>query len=284
MERVQITAKAPNLSAMLERHAGGLDSAIYDAKDGELSTARDTWAKFRNAYGFKYSAPKLLTYPANQAKLGKSEAFTVGLTLQHADTSGVECCAWRGECTKVCVLDNGNGRYPNTQKARDIKTQFLYQHPRAFMALLGHELRQLSAKYERVLVRLNVNSDLRWHRITPLLVNGDLFPNLDFYDYTKNPAILSGDGMLGLHYRAVYSVNETSDLEKVRAFVARGGTAAIVTSRTKKQAPPDSFMGLPVLDGDATDNRYDERGAWVDLYAKGKARQLIGISEFVRTI
>jgi hypothetical protein len=284
MERIQITAKAPNLSAMLERHAGGLDSAIYNPEDGELSTARDTWAVFRRAHGFKYSAPKLLTYPANQAKLGMSEAFTVGLTLQHADSSGVEACAWRGECTKVCVLDNGNGRYPMTQKARDIKTQFLYQHPRAFMVLLGHELRQLSAKYERVLVRLNVNSDLRWHRITPLLVNGDLFPNLDFYDYTKNPAILSGDGMLGLHYRAVYSVNESSDLEKVRAFVARGGTAAIVTSRTKTQAPPDSFMGLPVIDGDASDNRYDERGAWVDLYAKGKARQLIGLSEFVRTI
>jgi hypothetical protein len=284
MKRVQITAKAPNLSAMLERYGVGLDSAIYNPEDGELSTARDTWAKFRSVNGFKYSAPKLLTYPANQAKLGMSEAFTVGLTLQHADTSGVEACAWRGECTKVCVLDNGNGRYPMTQKARDIKTQFLYHHPRAFMVLLGHELRQLSAKYERVLVRLNVNSDLRWHRITPLLVNGDLFPNLDFYDYTKNPAILSGDGMLGLHYRAVYSVNESSDLEKVRAFVARGGTAAIVTSRTKKQAPPDSFMGLPVLDGDATDNRYDERGAWVDLYAKGKARQLIGLSEFVRTI
>jgi hypothetical protein len=284
MERVQITAKAPNLSAMLERYGVGLDSAIYSPEDGELSTARGTWAKFRRAHGFKYSAPKLLTYPANQAKLGMSEAFTVGLTLQHADTSGIEACAWRGECTRVCVLDNGNGRYPMTQKARDIKTQFLYQHPRAFMVLLGHELRQLSATYERVLVRLNVNSDLRWHRITPLLVNGDIFPNLDFYDYTKNPAILSGDGMLGLRYRAVYSVNESSDLEKVRAFVARGGTAAIVTSRTKTQAPPDSFMGLPVIDGDASDNRYDERGAWVDLYAKGKARQLIGLSEFVRTI
>ena len=284
MERIQITAKAPNLSAMLERYSGGLDSAIYNSTGGELSTARDTWAEFRRVNGFKYSAPKLLTYPANQKKLGKSEAFTVGLTLQHADTAGVECCAWRGECTRVCVLDNGNGRYPMTQKARDIKTQFLYQHPRAFMVLLGHELGQLSAKYERVLVRLNVNSDLRWHRITPLLVNGDLFPNLYFYDYTKNPAILSGHGMLGLRYRAVYSVNESSDLEKVRAFVTRGGTAAIVTSRTKKQAPPDSFMGLPVLDGDATDNRYDERGAWVDLYAKGKARQLIGLSEFVRTI
>jgi hypothetical protein len=146
------------------------------------------------------------------------------------------------------------------------------------------ELRGLSAKYERVLVRLNVNSDIRWARILPALVNGEIFPNVYFYDYTKNAAVLSGAGMVGAHYRAVYSVNENSDLDKVAAFVARGGTAAIVTTRKKNTPPPTSFMGLPVLDGDATDNRYDERGAWVDLYAKGKARALIGNSEFVRAI
>jgi hypothetical protein len=43
-------------------------------------------------------------------------------------------------------------------------------------------------------------------------------------------------------------------------------------------------MGLAVVDGDITDNRYDERGVWVDLSAKGKARALIGKSEFVRAI
>jgi hypothetical protein len=43
-------------------------------------------------------------------------------------------------------------------------------------------------------------------------------------------------------------------------------------------------MGLPVVDGDSTDNRFDERGTWVDLAAKGKARALIGKSEFVRAI
>ena len=90
--------------------------------------------------------------------------------------------------------------------------------------------------------------------------------------------------MVAANYRAVYSVNESSDLAKVAAFVARGGTAAVVTTRKKNDAPPASFMGLPVVDGDSTDNRFDERGAWVDLAAKGKARALIGKSEFVRAI
>jgi hypothetical protein len=258
--------------------------ALDDVEQGSLRAARITWATFRESHGFKYDAPKLLTYPASQAKLAKSKEFTVGLTLQHAAVAGVETCPWRGECARVCVLDNGNGRYANTQKGRNVKTLFLYEHPEEFTRLLAHELRGLSAKFERVLVRLNVNSDLRWYRILPALVDGSTFSNVYFYDYTKNAAVLSGSGMVAANYRAVYSVNESSDLAKVAAFVARGGTAAVVTTRKKNTPPPSTFMGLPVVDGDSTDNRFDERGSWVDLAAKGKARALIGKSEFVRAI
>ncbi len=284
MQTITISKRVPNLSVTLESRAQAMASVLYDTNRESLLAARVTWAAFRESKGFKYDAPKLLTYPANQAKLGKSKEFTVGLTLQHAAVAGVETCPWRGECASICVLDGGNGRYANTQKGRDIKTQFLHEYPVAFTRLLIEELRGLSAKYERVLVRLNVNSDLRWHRILPALVDGELFPNVFFYDYTKNAAVLSGAGMVARNYRAVYSVNESSDIDKVRAFVSRGGTAAIVTTRDKKTPPPAYFMGLAVVDGDITDNRYDERGVWVDLSAKGKARALIGKSEFVRAI
>ena len=284
MQTITISKRVPNLSVTLESRAQAMASVLYDTNRESLLAARSVWASFRESKGFKYDAPKLFTYPASQAKLGKSEQFTVGLTLQHAAVAGVETCPWRGECASICVLDNGNGRYANTQKGRDIKTQFLHEYPVAFTRLLIEELRGLAAKYERVLVRLNVNSDLRWHRILPALVDGELFPNVFFYDYTKNAAILSGAGLVARNYRAVYSVNESSDIDKVRAFVSRGGTAAIVTTRDKKTPPPAYFMVLAVVDGDITDNRYDERGVWVDLSAKGKARALIGKSEFVRAI
>jgi len=284
MQSVTISRRVPNLSAALESCSEDMSQALGDLDRESLRAARIVWASFRERHGFKYDAPKLLTYPASQAKLGKSKEFTVGLTLQHAAVSGVETCPWRGECARVCVLDNGNGRYANTQQGRNVKTLFLYEHPQEFTRLLAHELRGLSASYERVLVRLNVNSDLRWYRILPQLVDGSTFGNVFFYDYTKNAAVLSGSGMVAANYRAVYSVNESSNLDKVAAFVARGGTAAVVTTRKKNTPPPASFMGLPVVDGDSTDNRFDERGAWVDLAAKGKARALIGRSEFVRAI
>jgi hypothetical protein len=284
MQSVTISKRVPNLSTALESCSEDMGRALDDVEQASLRAARIVWASFRESHGFKYDAPKLLTYPASQAKLGKSKEFTVGLTLQHAAVSGVETCPWRGECARVCVLDNGNGRYANTQQGRNVKTLFLYEHPQEFTRLLAHELRGLSASYERVLVRLNVNSDLRWYRILPQLVDGSTFGNVFFYDYTKNAAVLSGSGMVAANYRAVYSVNESSNLAKVAAFIARGGTAAVVTTRKKNTPPPSTFMGLPVVDGDSTDNRFDERGAWVDLAAKGKARALIGRSEFVRAI
>jgi hypothetical protein len=284
MQSVTIGKRVPNLSVALESCSTGMGRALGDLDRESLRAARLVWAAFRERHGFKYDAPKLLTYPSSQAKLAKSKQFTVGLTLQHAAVSGVETCPWRGECARVCVLDNGNGRYANTQKGRNVKTLFLYEHPEEFTRLLAHELRGLSATYERVLVRLNVNSDLRWYRILPTLVDGSTFSNVYFYDYTKNAAVLSGSGMVAANYRAVYSVNESSDLDKVAAYVARGGTAAVVTTRKKNTPPPPTFMGLPVVDGDSTDNRFDERGTWVDLAAKGKARALIGNSEFVRAI
>ena len=147
MHSVTIGKRVPNLSVALESCSTGMGRALGDLDRESLRAARVVWAAFRERHGFKYDAPKLLTYPSSQAKLAKSKQFTVGLTLQHAAVSGVETCPWRGECASVCVLDNGNGRYANTQKGRNVKTQFLYEFPVAFTRLLVEELRGLSAKY-----------------------------------------------------------------------------------------------------------------------------------------
>jgi hypothetical protein len=107
--------------------------------------------------------------------------------------------------------------------------------------------------------------------------------NVYIYDYTKNPAVLHGDGKVGNKYRAVYSVNEKSDLARVRSFINRGGTAALVTNRKKNGKTLDSFLGISVVDGDLSDDRYHEQGVWVDLAAKGKARQMPDVG-FVKNI
>jgi len=274
----------PVLSFLLESKGKELDNAFSEGINGVgLKDARASWKAFRIENGFK-SYADLLTLPSVQHKLKKSKIYTVGLTIQHANVSGLETCAWRGHCTSVCVLDNGNGRYSSVQKARNVKTQFLAKHPTDFLKILGSEIKKHSDENEQVLVRLNVNSDLRWYQILPTLTNG--YPhmrNVYIYDYTKNPVVLMGDGMVGSKYRAVYSVHEKSDLARVRSFLARGGTAAIVTNRKKNGAVMESFLGLKVVDGDLSDDRYHERGVWVDLAAKGKARNMPDVG-FVKNI
>lgn len=272
------------LSFLLESKGDELDKAFNDGVDGVgVKDAKAALKAFRIENGFS-SYANLLTLPDVQHKLKKSEIYTVGLTIQHANVSGIETCAWRGHCTSVCVLDNGNGRYSSVQKARNVKTQFLAKYPVEFLRILGSEIKKHSDENEKVLVRLNVNSDLRWYQILTTLSNGHpKMPNVYIYDYSKNPAILQGDGKVGNKYRIIYSVNEKSDLARVRSFVSRGGTAALVTNRKKKGRVLQSFLGIPVVDGDLSDDRYHEHGVWVDLAAKGKARQMPDVG-FVKKI
>jgi len=272
------------LSFLLESKTEELNKAFTDGVDSiGLKEAKASWKKFRINNGFS-SYADLLTLPSVQHKLKKSKIYTVGLTIQHANVSGIETCAWRGLCTSVCVLDNGNGRYSSVQKARNVKTQFLAKHPADFLKILGSEIKKHSDENEKVLVRLNVNSDLRWYQILPSLANGHpKMPNVYIYDYSKNPAILQGNGKVGEKYRVIYSVNEKSELAKVQSFVSRGGTAALVTNRKKNGKVLASFMGFSVVDGDLSDDRYHESGVWVDLAAKGKARNMSEMG-FVKNI
>jgi len=277
-----VTIKPKFLSTQLEHYASqlGEDDVMFFPP----SEAKRLWQQFREAHGLQ-GAPKLLTHPEEQHKLGLSEAYTVGLTLQSADGSGFETCPWRGECASVCVLKNGNGRYNHVQEARNVKTQFLQEHPLAFLRLLVDEFDRLRRLQQEIVnrtdewqdlrCRMNVNSDLRWYKIAPwLFARND--PWILFYDYTKNPAILGVDkGLVAPNYLLVYSANEKTKWNvKMGDFLAGGGKVVVVTNR-KRHAPIDQWSYWKVVDGDVTDDLWTHpEGAIIDLTAKGSARKL----------
>jgi len=252
----------------------------------EVKRARAEWVAFRRSHGYKGYAP-LFTYPEVQKKLGKTAEYNIGLTLQHANVSGIETCQWRTKsCTAVCVLDNGNGRYSSVQKARNVRTWFLAHSPFSFVTLLFDEVSRVSHEHDRVLVRMNVNSDIPWHEVMPEFFS-QCWPNVDFYDYTKNPAVLRTNGWVADRYRLVFSLSERirtdAQMAEVYDFIDEGGTVAVVTVRKKNEPAVYETCSRDVVDGDKTDNRYDECGAFVDLYAKGKARNL-KVGGFVRDL
>jgi hypothetical protein len=243
----------------------------------------------RSARGFNSVVTDMLTPPSANDKLEAATVPSYGLTLAHEQLhEEFNLCPWAGDCVKVCVLNNGNGRYQTTQRAWLWRTDFLAHAPTLAVERIGWELGRAVHKHGEILFRPDVNSDLTWHRWLPEL--GSL-PGVTVYGYTKNPA------QLHLHERRTsqgfnyaYSHNESSDRDDERRCLSEGGKIAVVTSR-KKGDPVDAdalrrFFGVDdsvrVVDADVTDEWMLPQGGIIgDLSAKGKARQLIGVSDFV---
>lgn len=264
----------------------GYRDAVMDRKPFH---GNEVIKQVRQEQGFNPVVASLLTAPQFNMKLNGSKVATYGMTLAHADISNYELCAWRGDCTKVCVLNNGNGRYDSVRKAWIWRTHLWGQYPAAASYRLGWELGRAVVKHGDILFRPDVNSDLSWHKHLPEL--GTL-RGVTVYGYTKNPARLAhnSDEIYG-NFNYCYSWNENSDVDKVRAHLERGGKVAVVTSRKKGEpinveALREFFginnFGVSFVDADKTDEWMLSEGAVIgDLSAKGKARQLIGDSTFV---
>jgi hypothetical protein len=122
------------------------------------------------------------------------------------------------------------------------------------------------------MVRLNGTSDIRWEREAPEVFAE--FPSVQFYDYTKIPT--RRDLPANYHLTFSYSGANERYREFWRAAVDAGLNVAVVFRKDL----PDTFLGLPVVNGDESDIRpYDPTGVIVGLKAKGKAKR--DVSGFV---
>ena len=240
----------------------------FDIDGMPVADARKAWHDYRAEHGF--GDANVLTPPTGNMKLNKADVPNYGLTLRPADASGLEMCAWRTPgCTAVCVLETSfRGKEARNRDARDLRGAFLEHNPQAFVTLLGFEIRRAARTHGRIMVRLNVASDLRWEYIAPSLfdIEGALF-----YDYTKAPRAHRGEHP---NYRLTFSVSERarSEAEAVE-YLAEGGTAAVVFDIKRGGILPATWQGFEVIDGDKTDSRvFDPKGVVVGLRVKADGR------------
>ena len=248
--------------------------------------AREVWRAYRVANGWGPDAP-LLTPPPSKGKaanikLAKDKSVvTVGLALAQANTVGrvtlpdgsvmfLNTCPFSTPaCRHGCVSQNGNGRYDSVQEARKLKTRFLIEHPNEFVSLLAHEIDVYRVKYGRKLrVRLNTFSDVRWEEVALWLLLSGGRRYVRFYDYTKDwhrnaPA----------NYRLCLSASERTRDGAIAAATASGRNVAVVFDTARGKPLPVFWHGIEVVDGDESDNRFDDRrGVVVGLRAKGRMR------------
>lgn len=216
------------------------------------------------------------------AKNMKQGVLSSPLHFAPFNLSGFNVCPQASAgCIKACLHTAGNPAYMDQkEKARLEKTRAYFGNRKAFVALLAFEIEALLIKAEKLGmtagVRLNATSDIPWERVG-VEVNGkafsslmSAFPTVEFYDYTKTTkrALQWASGFMPSNYHITFSKSEAndSDCEKV---ARAGGNIAVVFSGNL----PESYLGLPVIDGDSHDFRpIDGKGVVVGLKAKGKAK------------
>ena len=210
------------------------------------------------------------------------------LHLAPANLSGYETCAKRTTgCTAACLNLAGRGgmfkkgETTNViQQARIRKTKMFFENRVDFMATLVKDIElgiKQSARLNLIPVfRLNGTSDLAFEKYE-VVRNGQLFrniftafPEVTFYDYTK---ILGRKVANIANYSLTFSAADGNDIDVMKA-IAQGYNVATVFGLKKTEAMPETYMGLPVFNGDESDLRFlDPKGVIVGLYAKGKAKK-----------
>lgn len=263
-----------------------VDAALaYDISGLSLDIQLQILGNDQNRSLFSRLPEKLLGIDTN-AKTIKGEKYgikTAILYLMPAMGSGVNLCANAAlaGCIKPCLFSAGRGAMNSVMLSRLRKTLYFNQYRDLFMNQLHNELIRERAKAKRkgykLIVRLNGTSDIRWENIA---VSGyanimQALPDITYYDYTK----LANRKNIPANYDLTFSY---SGVEAYQPFVAKAvanGERIAVVFRDRSivdamLANGETFLGLPVVDGDNTDIRHlDPKGVIVALYAKGKARK-----------
>lgn len=248
----------------------------------------------------------LLNIDANAKTVKGQERgyMTAVLYLAPYKASGVNVCptaelagcwqgclntAGRGGIAKgnaIIATDAGNLPDNAIQRARIRRTEWFHRDRAGFMAALVLEVARFVRKAEKAgltpCVRLNGTSDIQWE----LIETGEsgktifeVFPGVQFYDYTKIPKRFARDLPANYHLSLSYSAASERYAEMCRAAHVKYGAPLVTVKRTKEAkaaaiAYHAQMIGARAVDGDETDLRFtDPARAFVFLYAKGRARQ-----------
>jgi hypothetical protein len=258
--------------------------------------AKKVWAELRAALGFTTTSGWLTSHLTN-TKLGKSGLPSFGVTL-HAASNAAE--AWQATspevqeklavavgattddiavalrqsvcprstaaCRATCVVaHSANGELRRSKDTRLARTLLTLFRPADAVALTAAGLFAAKRAYgvAGARWRVNVSDDIRWELLAPGL--WDLAPLS--YAYTKHvPDDRPGTNRL----RIVYSATEKWTTAEVATHVRAGQSVAVILDVKKKDALPRTWAGLPVVNGDATDDLWEHpHGVVVGLRSKG---------------
>lgn len=198
---------------------------------------------------------------------------------------GINLCPHASKgCSSSCLFKSGfGGMYERVQEGRRNKTEWYLANRGEFMQQLVKEITSIVKKYKGtdkiVTFRLNGTTDIRWEKIKVTRDKNifELFPDVQFYDYTKNPVRF--DTELPKNYHLTFSRSETNEAIAIKLLERYINVAWVFSTL------PQTFNGFNVIKGDETDLRFkDPKGVIVGLTHKKSTGKGGGeLNEFART-
>lgn len=243
--------------------------------------------------------PKTLLTTGNPKtdKGAKYGYLTAVLHLAPATLSGYQVCAMAelAGCIAGCLNTAGRGgiaagnatfnangfELPDNriQRARILRTRYLFENEPAFMAQLVAEISAHVRKAQRAglipVIRLNGTSDLDWTRIKTADGRNmfEIFPDVQFYDYTK----ITKRARLVRPSNYYLAVSWSGASAKYAAMAEHAhekhGAPLVVVVRNDAQKAQLIADNPRAVDGDQHDLIFKHaRDALIVLKAKGRAR------------
>jgi len=198
----------------------------------------------------------------NNAKTIKGEklgymTYILYMSPFTSNSKGINVCSHASKgCADSCLVGSGfGGMYENVNKGRVNKTEYFLSSRIEFLYQLKTEIEKSIAKNKDkaiVTFRLNGTSDLPYEKYK-VFDNGtknifEMFPDVQFYDYTKN--YLRFDKVLPKNYHLTFSRSETNDAKSIE-ILKRGFNVAMVFDKL-----PKTYMGYEVINADNDDLRF----------------------------
>lgn len=232
--------------------------------------------------GHTYKKPTTL-FGTQNAKTKKGEklgytTYILYMSPEKQNSMGKNICpkATAG-CKAACLFTAGRGKFSNVIKGRLNKTEYFLRDRQSFMEQVVSEITKGIKKHgaDKMCVRLNGTSDIPYENI-PV---GDfknimeMFPNVQFYDYTKQFTRLTKQ--LPANYHLTFSRAETeANQREAQQAIDLGFNVAAVFKVKDETELPETFMNAKVINGDEHDLTFlHGSGIIVGLKAKGEAKK-----------
>ena len=201
----------------------------------------------------------------NNAKTIKGEGkgyitYILYMSSFKANSKGINLCSHASQgCADSCLVGSGlGGMYTSVMKGRVAKSDYFLSSRLEFLNQLKTEITKAIAKHKDnaiLTIRLNGTTDIRWEKFNVFEGKNifEIFPDIQFYDYTKNH--LRFDTVLPSNYHLTFSRSETNHAKAIE-LLKRGINVAMVFDKL-----PDTYEGYEVINADNDDLRFlDKKG------------------------